>query len=959
MAPGSDPLRLGEEAYVRQLEPDEWERLQTLFGELLEAADPEAFLAEPRDARLSEPLRRLWRQHQAAQESGFLKVPLVSVRSLAAVEPAFSTGQVLAGRFSIERLLGAGGMGEVYLSRDQRLDERVALKTIRRRLAADPDIRRRFVAEVQNARRVTHRNVCRIFELFDAGETPFLVMEYLDGPTLTEWLKAGRRPAAARRKIALDLAEGLAAAHANGIIHRDLKPDNVILAGPEQQPRAVITDFGLARPFAALEGPNALSLGGGTRSYMAPELLAGAPASIASDMYAFGVVLDQLLPGHRFAADCMARNPERRPKSLDNIIRQWRSSSSRRWWMLAWLAGPAAAVGAYEWMSRPRLAFTSRQRLVLNGFSPASDNLARTLRELLITGLRQSPLVAVVPDERIRALTGGAWPSGVGQLLTVARQAQIPFVLEGSLERVGAGLTLLIDVLDSVGGKRALRLSETGDQKRLVTLADRVELQLRRNFGESENSLRATYKSLTEVTSASPEAVEAYFQGVRLYEDSDADGALTWFDRAIEIDPQFALAHLRRALALEVNNRETEALDAYERAFQLRARVSERERLWIESQYANLVARDLLSAANILRRLVRLYPEEATFQRQLAFAYARLGKPQEGLEAARKAIELDSSSANNRQVLITCLAQAGRADEALDYFRQSRAEGIGSQNLERGAGLAYLVKGDYDAALAAFRRMTSPPELEMEGRQLACGPLVMQGRFTEAAQQLESYLVSDSMGHPSRHSETGRLSIAHLHWLMDQPESARMRASEAAQLDSLPINVPFLGPVAGLAFLLQDLHLLRQVYDGVEKVSSRWPSTYSKGTRALCEALFRWATDDARSSASFQEARSLWPDPLTLFWVARWQSNNKDFAGALATLEEAQAELGTLFRYHFAGFAVLGWIEEARCLRALSRFPESLRLYRRVLDQWGRQAGAFGVVREVHTEYFKLLQGEK
>ncbi len=480
---------------------------------------------------------------------------------------------------------------------------------------------------------------------------------------------------------------------------------------------------------------------------------------------------------------------------------------------------------------------------------------------------------------------------------------------------------------------------------------------MRRDLGESESSLCATYKALTEVTSAWPEAVEAYFQGVRLYEDSDGDGALTWFDRAIEIDPQFALAYLRRALALEVNDREAEALDSYERAFQLRFRVSERERLWIESQYAQIAAEDLASAANILRRLVRLYPEEATFQRQLALSYARLGKPDEGLEPARKAVDLDSSSANNRNVLICNLAQSGRGDEALDCFRQARGDAIASHLLETGAGLAYMEKADYAAAIAAFRRMTAPQELEREGRQLACGPLVMQGRFAEAAQQLESELASDSVGGPSRDRETARLWLAHLHWLMDQPAPARLRAAETAQLDSLAINLSFLAPTAGLALLLEDLQIQWQVNDTVKKIAARWPSTYSNGTRALCEALFRWASHDSRAAASFEEARGLWPDPLTLFWVARWQSNSKDYSGALATLDEMQAAAGTLLKYHFTGLAVLGWLEAARCLKNLSRIQESLRLYRRVLDCWQRNGRDFGTVREVQREYLTLLLG--
>jgi serine/threonine protein kinase len=869
-------------------------------------------------------------------------------------KPCFSEEQVLAKRFRIERLLGAGGMGEVYLARDLRLEERVALKTIRRRLSAEPAIRRQFVAEVQNARRVTHPNVCRIYELFDDDEIPFLVMEYLDGPTLSEWLKSAKHSAIVCRKIALNLAEGLSAAHAQGIIHRDFKPDNVILTGSEQHLRAVITDFGLARPFSEPDDPRAKSLGGGTRDYMAPELHSGASASVASDLYAFGVVLGELVPKHPFATECKARNPERRPKSLDSAIRQWRSNSSRRWWMLAWLAGPAAAVAAYEWMSRPRLAFTSRQRLLLNGFAPSSDIVSRTVRDLLMTGLRQSPLVTVVPDERVRVLSGGNWPERLDQLISIAGRAQIPFVLQGSLQHTASDIRLLVEVLDTLTGKLALRLSESGDAKRLVTLTDRMALQLRRDFGESENSLRATYRSLSEVTSSSPEAAEAYFQGLHFYESSDAVGALTWFDRALEIDPQFALAHLGRALALQGQNRESEALASHERAFQLRARISERERLWIESQYANTAAQDFAAAVNTLRRMVHLFPEEAIFQRQLSLAYSLTGQPEQGIEAAHKAVELNSLSANNRNVLICTLAQAGHSDEAIDYFKQCRSDGVSSHLLERGLGLAYMGKGDYDAALAAFRRMLRPAELEREGKIFSTGPLVMLGRFEEAAQQLSFGLSSDSNGGPSRNREAQRLALAHVYWLMDQSSTARARALETAQLEPIPINLPFLAPAAGVASLLRDSELLSEIRDRVSRIAVRWPSSYSQGMRAMCEGLAYWATNDERSAATFQDARGLWPDPLTLFWYARWAADQNDFATALATYEQLRAASGTLLRYHFAGLSVLSWIDEARCLQRLSRYGESLRLYKKVLDHWERHAGLFNVTREVRGEHDRV-----
>ncbi len=285
----------------------------------------------------------------------------------------------------------------------------------------------------------------------------------------------------------------------------------------------------------------------------------------------------------------------------------------------------------------------------------------------------------------------------------------------------------------------------------------------------------------------------------------------------------------------------------------LRSRVSERERLWIEAQYANLGAQ---GPSLIRQHLAPPRPSlpggthfsTPTRHRLRASGQTR-GRPRTSSQSRR----FGPHSANNRNAVIYNLAQAGRSDEALDYYHASRVDNIGSQLLETGVGLAYMQKRDYDSALAAFRRITTPPELEREGQQLACGPLTMQGRFAEAAQQLESELLFDSMAGPSNHRETSRTWLAQLNWLMDEPALARLRASETAQLEALPLYLPFFRATAGLAFELQDIQLLGQLDQAMGKIARRWPSTYSNGTRALSEALLRWASGDSHIAGSFRQ----------------------------------------------------------------------------------------------------------
>jgi serine/threonine protein kinase/tetratricopeptide (TPR) repeat protein len=228
-----------------------------------------------------------------------------------AVKSAFSKGQVLAGRFRVLRFVARGGMGEVYEAEDLELNERVALKTVRFEMADNERTVERFKREIQLARKVTHPNVCRTFDVFrhteqnasDASrETLIVSMELLRGTTLAQRIQLDSRIATERAMpIVEQIAAGLQAAHDAGVIHRDFKSANVILVPAENSPsgtRAVITDFGLAHAavgdMASLTGSLEVV---GTPAYMAPEQLEGKEITPATDTYALGIVMYEMLTG--------------------------------------------------------------------------------------------------------------------------------------------------------------------------------------------------------------------------------------------------------------------------------------------------------------------------------------------------------------------------------------------------------------------------------------------------------------------------------------------------------------------------------------------------------------------------------------------------------------------------------------------------------------------------------------
>jgi serine/threonine-protein kinase len=204
----------------------------------------------------------------------------------------FAPGAIIAGRYRLVSLVGRGGMGEVYRADDLTLDQTVALKFLPAGIAASDTRLAQFHNELRVARQVSHKNVCRLHDLGEAEGRRFLTMEYVDGEDLASSLRRfGRLLPDKAVQIARQLCAGVAAAHERGVLHRDLKPANVMLDGNGD---VRITDFGIATA-AADTGAEIV----GTPEYMAPELLAGKPASIQSDIYALGLILFEVFTGTR------------------------------------------------------------------------------------------------------------------------------------------------------------------------------------------------------------------------------------------------------------------------------------------------------------------------------------------------------------------------------------------------------------------------------------------------------------------------------------------------------------------------------------------------------------------------------------------------------------------------------------------------------------------------------------
>jgi serine/threonine protein kinase len=233
-------------------------------------------------------------------------------------EGRFLPGRLVAGRYRIIALLGKGGMGEVYRADDLTLGQPVALKFLPDEAARDQGLLERFKNEVRIARRVSHPNVCRVYDVGDVEGHTFFTMEYVDGEDLASLLRRiGRLPEDKALDIARQLCAGLAAAHAKGVLHRDLKPANIMLDGRGQ---VVVTDFGLAGVADQIQGAEVRS---GTPAYMAPEQLAGKEVSTRSDIYSLGLVLYEVFTGKRAFSEKPAERTggDRTPSRPSSVVK--------------------------------------------------------------------------------------------------------------------------------------------------------------------------------------------------------------------------------------------------------------------------------------------------------------------------------------------------------------------------------------------------------------------------------------------------------------------------------------------------------------------------------------------------------------------------------------------------------------------------------------------------------------
>jgi serine/threonine protein kinase/tetratricopeptide (TPR) repeat protein len=740
------------------------------------------------------------------------------------------SGSTLA-HYRIVSKIGAGGMGEVYLAQDTKLDRKVALKILPADLAANQDRMRRFVQEAKAAAALNHPNIAHIYEIGESDGTNFIAMEYVDGQTLHETIHSEKSGLKVLLKHLFQVAEGLAKAHASGIVHRDLKPDNIMIT---REGHAKILDFGLAKlvetkPESAAEMgeaaptmlPDQHSTPGfvmGTAGYMSPEQAQGKPVDQRSDIFSFGCILYEAATGQKpFAGDsvvdtlhkiiyepapaitdfnpsaspelqrvirkCLAKEPEKRYQTirdtandLEELLEEMKSvsdgkrsvapSTSRstssaigstdedlRAHSPASVTHPPASnaesivsgvqqhkfaaalvvlvlvvggigLGLYLRARNSEVAIDSIAVLPFQNKSSDADTeyLSDGLAESLIYRLSQLPNLKVSPTSSVFRYKGKETDA-----IKIANDLGVKAVMSGRIVQRGVSLTISVELVDVRNNK--LLWGEQYERKMSDLLATQREiaaeiaqkLQLKLSGDEK--------KGLTKRYTNNNEAYQLYLKGRFHFAKRTKDDILKgidYFQQAIRLDPNFALAYAR-----------------------------------ISDSYASMPAYPYLSpkeafpqAKVAATRALEIDPTLG--EGHTVLAYSLVVYDWNWAEAERefkRAIELDpNSAAPHFRYGQICLAPLGRSDEAITEVKRALEMEPLDLNMGGNFSWVYLSARQYDRALEQGKKTYELDTNFVTARWNVSNAFIGKGMDAEAIAINERALQTDPTSQLALHS---------------------------------------------------------------------------------------------------------------------------------------------------------------------------------------------------------------
>jgi serine/threonine protein kinase/tetratricopeptide (TPR) repeat protein len=684
------------------------------------------------------------------------------------------------GHYSIVRKIGAGGMGEVYLAQDKKLDRKVALKILPADVASDRVRMRRFVQEAKAASALNHPNIITIHEIDETDSRHFIATEFIDGETLRQRMKHGQLKVTDLLEIAAQATGALAAAHAAGIIHRDIKPENIMV---RRDGYIKVLDFGLVKltePIGAMadtEAPTKALVDTdagivlGTANYMSPEQAKGYQVDARTDLWSLGTVIYEMAAGHPpFEAGTsneviglilnkeplpLARYNRETPPELDRIVTktltkdleeryqsakdllvdlkrlkrqidleaeiertvppEFRTSGSRDAHTGAHAASEQvttietpshqvthqvtsaeyivseikkhrkgfALTGAvvfalvlatvgYFLLARRTAALTDKDTILLADIvNTTGDSVFDgTLKQGLAVQLGQSPFLNLFSDTRVRQslrLMGHSPDDRVTADIgrEICQRQGLKAFITGSIASLGSHYVLNLQAVNSQNGEvLASEQGEAENKEQVLKTLSQTAIKLREKLGESLNSLQR-FDAPLEVTTSSLEALKAYSLAAEQSSRGKWLEAMEHYKRALELDPKFASAYSGMAVCYANTGQPKLAAESVAKAYPLRDRVSEAEKLRISSFYYFYVTGELEKYIEVLELYKQTYPRDERPYINLSVAYDRIGQWEKSASEAGEAIRINPNTVAPHGNLARALMRLNRYDESI------------------------------------------------------------------------------------------------------------------------------------------------------------------------------------------------------------------------------------------------------------------------------------------------------
>jgi serine/threonine protein kinase/tetratricopeptide (TPR) repeat protein len=725
--------------------PEDWPRVKAIFDTAVARTGAERIeyvtSACGEDRALRAQVDALLASHQGA--TAFLERPPSLVEALGSPQEDLS-GQTTAGYRVLSRL-GSGGMGEVYLAHDDKLDRPVALKLLASHVHADPSHLRRFHQEAKAASSLNHPHILVIHDFGEIGGRPFMVTEYVEGRTLRARLDEGPLGIIEAVDVATQVASALAAAHGRGIVHRDVKPENVMVR-PDGYVK--VLDFGLAKPASAAgAAASALTQPGivmGTPRYMSPEQARGLPLDARSDVWSLGVVLHEMIAGAppfggRVLAEVLAailehpapRLPSAPPALAECIMRALAKDPASRFPSAREMHAALVALKAYESstpgrrdsgatraVTVPKRAGRTIDSIAVLPLATASGDseleyLADGITESVINVLSQLPKLKVMARSTVFRYKGREVDPQ-----TVGRELGVRAVLAGRLRAAGDRFVIAAELVDATDGSQIWGGQLQRHASDALTLqeeaAAEIAEQLRPRLTPAER------KRIVKRHTANPRAFEAHLKGRYQLAKRTLDGftkAIAFFEQAIGEDRDYALAY---------------------------AGLADCWTLLSAAAYGEPSLRTMARAREAAEQARRLDPSDAEVQTALGFVRFRIDWDWRAAEAAFvRACELSPGHAPAHHRLALLLSALARHEEAIVAIRRAHELDPLSLIISTAVGRVLHFQRRYEDAIAQCRR-TLDMDAQFIQAHLDLGMACAQaGRHDEAIAEFEAALRPD------------------------------------------------------------------------------------------------------------------------------------------------------------------------------------------------------------------------